>query len=230
MKTLRTFSSLLLLSLLLVAGCGGGGGPCGAAGQGCCNWPSPSCGNGLVCNGSTCQSCGASAGSRCCSFYTCNNPGLTCDSTPSSTWSCTACGHSGQPCCYNQRCVDGTACNAGSNVCGVSAARTCSGAAVAGAMWFQVRLRNPDTHCGLIVLPEFANSQGEADGCGQSDSAAMGMRGEAVSSGSLDYHDYASIGPTGLCTSGQYPAFSTDDAAYCAQYNCLNCTIRPGGC
>lgn len=97
--------------------------PCGAEGQGCCAAPSPACGDGLACAGTTCVRCG-DAGQPCC--------GGSCrGKTVCGSGGCAPCGGNGQLCCGGGACDPGTICKGSCVGCG-GVGQPCCGLACTG--------------------------------------------------------------------------------------------------
>jgi hypothetical protein len=203
---------------------------CGEKGQPCCINPDPAkneyvCGGATECAAGIC-SCGA-PGQVCCGGTTCND-GKACTKDAHGVGRCPVpepCGGNGQKCCATgNSCSTGLACTSGR--CAPKAT-TCSGAAqTSTAQWFRIGLKRP-TGCSAGVVPFFANTLDEAALC-----ATKANPGTiAVTTGSdPQYYAYGEVGPLGICTDIQVPAFSDSDAQSCAKSLCINCTFIGGGC
>lgn len=221
---MRSIIFVLLILAAFFTACGATN-MCGGPGQHCCGWPGASCVNGYRCDGTRCVSCGGE-GQSCCSFETCGSSNLTCNSHPDNTWACEACGHAGQSCCDNghyRYCADGSICNLATNTCG-GGTNVCT----TGANTYQIGLRSTQSHCALTVVTTRGNSLSDAQTCALSTVAAGAAN--TVTSGSIVYYEYSATNPLGQCSTGQYPAFSRDDARDCAQFNNLNSRIVEGRC
>jgi hypothetical protein len=128
-----------------------------------------------------------------------------------------ACGASGQPCCTRSpACTAGLFCNS-SRTC---IQGTCSGRDPTYAQLFRLGITNA-YGCAVTTITELASSLVEAELCAGDVAGA----GNVVASGTPQTYCFTL---TGFGTSNvQVTAFSADDAARCAQSQCLNCTVAP---
>ncbi len=230
--------------------------PCGKEGLRSCGADARGCEGSMELHNNLCRTCGALGQPVCITRAACDPGGEAWHGTcrvpvrrvpePHE-----GCGGFKESCCtnpiYTTKCTDpahvcrGNGFNNsvewGSDVCrepkivnrdpAPSAPKTCSGAAAtSSAQNFALGVRDANG-CALGAVAMFANSASEAVGCAQ----ALEPRVTYVTSGSQASYDYAQYSHVaGTCANTQVAAFSQDDAFYCAQATCINCTVQQGKC
>jgi hypothetical protein len=179
--------------------------PCGHAGEACCITSSACPGQDLQCNNNKCEACGA-IGLKCCTLNKWWCPGTQEGVNDPNT----TCGSNGT-CTPKSQPLQ----------------TTCSGkTATSQAKVFAIGVKEGGSHCAVGVFPFFANSSDEAQQCAKT--AYPGA--DTLTTGELQYYDYALTSPYGVCNNFQAPAFSQSDAQSCAHWYCLNCGETAGKC
>jgi len=222
----KNLSQSLLILVLCVLGCGGGSGsgPCGGAGQQCCDWPATSCsGASVSCQSGTCRSCGTEGGPCCGLNHDCNS-NLFCNAPPGGpAFVCQACGHIGQATCVNNSCVTGVA-SGGRCVAPGSAEAMCNG-----SMPFTIGLRSRRDHCRYQEYAVRANSPEDARVCAERAGRLGGWADpEAVDTSAWDEYPFTSTSSLTGCDIVHFSAYSVEDAEFCARLRFPDRTIARG--
>lgn len=238
---MKYFSPLLLLVVLGLTSCGSGimvgtsgsSPPCGAAGQPCCGWPGTNCRGSVSCDHThnICGACGYEGG-PCCSnsnpAAACANANLFCNSTATTPFRCEACGHIGQPSCNNNTCVTGVY-SGGRCIAPGPGDLVCNGSTP-----FLIGIRDRRSHCRVDEFPVRANSRDDAKRCAESAARSAALpEPEAVDATHAQQFPLTISSSFGRCDVIQRPAYSIEDAEFCARYTYVDRTVEripPSSC